>query len=146
LQPNVGFVLGNTSTQSNSAGAQVQYSSSNQYVISLPFESYFATSSITGNNTNGLTTATLFADLRYGGYILSSQYQKTIGIPDRIFQLGQASAGINFAGSFRIGVQYFFGGPNQAYVLANAGGQTTNVNTSIKGFHLVLTYSPKKTD
>ncbi len=59
LQPNVGFVLGNTSTQSNSAGAQVQYSSSNQYVISLPFESYFATSSITGDNTNGLATATL---------------------------------------------------------------------------------------
>jgi hypothetical protein len=145
LQPNVGFVLGNTSTQSNSAGAQVQYSSSNQYVISLPFESYFATSSITGDNTNGLTTATLFADLRYGGYILSPEYQKTIGIPNRIFQLGQASAGINFAGSFRIGVQYFFGGPNQAYVLANASGQTTNVNTSIKGFHFVLTYSPKKT-
>jgi hypothetical protein len=146
LQPSVGFVLGNTSTQSNSAGAQVQYSSSNQYVISLPFESYFATSSITGDNSNGLTTATLFADLRYGGNILSPEYQKTIGIPNRIFQLGQASAGINFAGSFRIGVQYFFGGPKQAYVLANASGQTTNVNTSIKGFHLVLTYSPKKTN
>lgn len=146
LQPSVGFVLGNTSTQGNTAGAQVQYSSSNQYVISLPFESYFATSSITGDNTNGLTTATLFADLRYGANILSPEYQKTIGIPNRIFQLGQASAGINFAGSFRIGVQYFFGGPKQAYVLANASGQTTNVNTSIKGFHMVLTYSPKKTD
>jgi hypothetical protein len=146
LQPSVGFVLGNTSTQSNTAGAQVQYSSSNQYVISLPFESYFATSSITGDSTNGLTTATLFADLRYGANILSPEYQKTIGIPNRIFQLGQASAGINFAGSFRIGVQYFFGGPKQAYVLANASGQTTNVNTSIKGFHMVLTYSPKKTD
>jgi hypothetical protein len=146
LQPSVGFVLGNTSTQSNSSGAQVQYSSSNQYVISLPFESYFATSSITGDNSNGLTTATLFADLRYGGNIVSPEYQKTIGIPNRIFQLGQASAGINFAGSFRIGVQYFFGGPKQAYVLANASGQTTNVNTSIKGFHMVLTYSPKKTN
>jgi hypothetical protein len=146
LQPSIGFVLGNTSTQSNTAGAQVQYSSSNQYVISLPFESYFATSSITGDNSNGLTTATLFADLRYGGNILSPEYQKTIGIPNRIFQLGQASAGINFAGSFRIGVQYFFGGPKQAYVLANASGQTTNVNTSIKGFHMVLTYSPKKTN
>lgn len=146
LQPSVGFVLGNTSSQANAAGAQVSYSSSNQYVISLPFESYFETSSITGDNSNGLTTATLFADLRYGGNILSPEYQKTIGIPDRVFQLGQASAGINFAGSFRIGFQYFFGGPKQAYVLANASGQTSNVNTSIKGFHIVFTYSPKKTN
>jgi hypothetical protein len=144
LQPSVGFVLGNTSSQSNAAGAQVAYSSSNQYVISLPVESYFETSSITGDNSNGLTTATLFADLRYGGNILSPEYQKTIGIPNRIFQLGQASAGINFAGSFRIGFQYFFGGPKQAYVLANANGQTSSVNTSVKGFHMVLTYSPKK--
>jgi len=145
LQPSVGFVLGTTNSQTNATGAQVTSSSSNQYVISLPFESYFETSSITGDNSNGLSTATLFADLRYGGNILSPQYQKTIGIPNRIFQLGQASAGINFAGSFRIGFQYFFGGPNQAYVLANASGQTTNVNTSIKGFHIVFTYSPKKT-
>jgi hypothetical protein len=146
LQPSVGFVLGNTNSQANATGAQVSYSSSNQYVISLPFESYFETSSITGDNSNGLTTATLFADLRYGGNILSPEYQKTIGIPDRVFQLGQASAGINFAGSFRIGFQYFFGGPKQAYVLANASGQTSNVNTSIKGFHIVFTYSPKKTN
>jgi len=145
LQPSVGFVLGSTTSQANGSGAQVTVSSSNQYVISLPFETYFETSSITGDNSNGLSTATLFADLRYGGNILSPQYQKTIGIPNRIFQLGQASAGINFAGSFRIGFQYFFGGPNQAYVLANASGQTTNVNTSIKGFHIVFTYSPKKT-
>jgi len=29
-------------------------------------------------------------------------------------------------------------------VLANANGQTSSVNTSIKGFHIVFTYSPKK--
>lgn len=103
LQPSVGFVLGSTNSQSNANGAQVTYSSSNEYVISLPFESYFETTSITGDNSNGLATATLFADLRYGGNVLSPQYQKTIGIPNRIFQLGQASAGVNFAGSFRIG-------------------------------------------
>lgn len=144
LQPSVGFVLGSTNSQANASGAQVTFSSSNEYVISLPLESYFETTSITGDNSNGLATATLFVDLRYGGNILSPQYQKTIGIPNRIFQLGQASAGVNFAGSFRIGFQYFFGGPNQAYVLANANGQTSSVNTSIKGFHIVFTYSPKK--
>jgi hypothetical protein len=145
FQPNVGFVLGNTSTQTNAAGAQVAYSDTNQYVISLPLESYFQTSSITGDNSNGISTATLFLDLRYGANMLSSQYQKAIGIPNRIFQLGEASAGINFASSFRIGFQYFFGGPNQVYVLANANGQTSTVKTSIRGFHLVFTYSPKKT-
>lgn len=145
LQPSVGIVLGNTSSQSNSSGAQVVYSSSNQYVIVLPVESYFETTSITGDNSNGLSTATLFADVRYGGRVLSPSYAKTVGIPSRVFQLGQASAGVDVAGSFRLGFQYYFGGPRQAYTLATPGGQTSTVDSSIKGFHIVFSYSPKKT-
>lgn len=144
LQPALGFNLANTTSQTTSSGAQLAVSSSTQYFFYVPIESYFQSTSIAGTSTNGLTSATLFADIRYGGEFVSPDYQKTLGVPDRAFQLGEASAGINFAGSFRVGMQYFFGGPNQAYTLINPAGQTTPVNTRIKGFHVVFTFSPPK--
>jgi hypothetical protein len=144
FQPALGFTLSSTSGQTTSSGAQTAISSSSQYMFYLPVESYFSTSSIAGDSSNGLTSATLFVDLRAGQEIVSRDFQKSIGVQNRTFFLGQAAAGVVFEGSFRVGMQYFFG-PKQAYTLTDSSsGQTTNVNTSVKGFHVVFSYSPSK--
>jgi hypothetical protein len=80
-------------------------------------------------------------DVRYGGEIISSDFQKMIGVPNRAFGLLQASAGVDFAGSLRVGMQYF-AGPSEIYTLTNSSGQTGTVNSSVKGFHVVLSFSP----
>jgi hypothetical protein len=144
FQPSLGFNLASTTGSVNkSTGAQTGISSTSQYLVYVPLESYFETSSIAGTASNGWTSATLYADVRFGGEIVSHDFQRMLGVPNRAFVLGQASAGINFASSFRVGMQYFWG-PSQVYTLTNSSGQTGTVNTSIKGFHVVLTFSPQK--
>jgi len=144
LQPSIGFNLASTTSTTNAkTSAQSGISSTNQYLIYLPLESYFETSSITGTTSNGLTSATLYADLRAGGEILSNDYATSIGLKNRSFALVQAAAGIDFAGSIRVGMQYFWG-PSQSYTLTNSAGQTGSVTSGMKGFHVVLSYSTGK--
>lgn len=144
FQPALGFNLASTTgTTNQSTGAQTGISSTSQYLFYLPLESYFETSSLTGTTANGWSSANLYLDLRYGGEIVSRDFQKMIGVPNRVFALAQASAGVDFAGSFRVGMQYFYG-PSQVYTLTSSSGQTGTVSTSVKGFHVVLSYSPAK--
>lgn len=141
--PSLGFNLSSTSSQSNSAaGSQTGITAPNEYLIYIPIESYFSTSSIAGDSSDNTVSASLFVDARAGSEIVSSGFAKSIGVSDRAFFLAQAAAGVDF-GSFRVGLQYFLG-PSQAYTLANSAGQTTSVNTSVKGFHVVFSFSPPK--
>jgi hypothetical protein len=140
--PSLGFNLSNTTGKSTSTGAQQGISSTDQFMFYLPAESYFSTRSIAGDTAVGTVSAAFFMDIRAGEEFVSSGLQQSLALKKENFFLGQASAGVDF-GTFRIGMQYFYG-PDQAYTLADSSGNSTAVKTKMKGFHVVFAYSPSK--
>ena len=133
FSPNVGFnVNGLTSTAT--------VTESTQYAVNLPLEAYYELGSY--ENTGGVSDVQFYLDARYGGELISTALKTAIGVPDRIFQIGQASAGIVFMGNIRLGFQYFIG-PKQSYTVPNASGTgTAPVTGSMSGLHLVVSYNP----
>ena len=131
--PNVGFTV-------NGLTAQNTVTESTQYNVNIPLEAYYEIGSY--DTTNGVKNAVFYISARAGGELVSSALRKAIGTPSRFFALGQASAGIEFMSSIRIGFQYFLG-PHQIYSVPNATGiGTTPMTGSLGGLHLVVSYNP----
>lgn len=133
FSPNIGFNVNGLTTTAT-------VTESTQYAVNLPLEAYYEIGSY--EQTSGVSDVQFYLDARYGGELISSALKTAIGAPDRIFQIGQASAGIVFMGNIRLGLQYFIG-PKQAYTVPNASGTgTTPVTGSMSGLHLVVSYNP----
>ena len=133
--PNLGFNI-------NGFGAQSTITQSTEYSFNFPLEFYAQTKSI-DPSSNGISSAVIFLDLKPGAEVVSSDLAQKIGLTsNRDFFLGQASAGIEFAESFRISFQYIYG-PKQIYQTMNSGSSPTTTLTHIGGFHLAVSFSPQ---
>jgi len=114
---------------------------STEYNVNVPLEVYFQTGSI--EQVANVSSALLYVDVKPAMELVSPAFATAIGLTShRYFMLGQADAGIEFSGSVRVGLQYFFG-PSQVYQVPGAGGSTTT-NAHLGGLHLVVSFNPKK--
>ena len=129
MTPNVGFSL-------NGVSGQNTITETTNYSLNVPLELYGQLNASPASPTQ----ATIYGDVKYGGEWISQPLAQKIGLP-QVFGLGVASAGIEFAKSVRIGMQYYFG-PHQAYCAPNTSGTCTPATASVNGFHLVVSFSP----
>ncbi len=128
--PNVGFTLNGVSDQNT-------ITETTNYSLYVPLRNCTANLMLRSSSP---TQATIYGDVKYGGEWISQPLAQKIGV-GQIFGLGVASAGIEFAKSFRIGMQYYFG-PHQAYCAPNTNGSCTPATSSVNGFHLIVSFSP----
>ena len=130
LVPNLGFDV-------KAFQGQSTITESSEYSLNLPFEMYAQTTSIDTDSP-----AIGFVDFRPSGELISTPLQKKLGIDSRVFFLGEAAIGVEFAQKVRISFQYFVG-PKQVYQDTTASGTATTA-THIGGFHLAVSFAPQK--
>jgi hypothetical protein len=132
--PSVGFMVSGLSGQNT-------ITESTQYNINIPLEFYAQTASI--EQSQGSSNALIYLDVKPAAEIVSPAFATAIGLKsNRYFFLGQASAGLEFYNSVRVGFQYFFG-PSQVYQVPTTTGTVTKTG-KVGGVHLVISFSPPK--
>jgi hypothetical protein len=136
--PNVGFMV-------NGSSGQNTITQSTEYNINVPLEFFAETTSIQpqGSSNAQSGNVVMYLDVRPAAEIVSSDFASAIGLKsNRYFFLGQASAGLSFNKSMRVGFQYYFG-PSQVYQVPSTTGTTTKTG-KVGGVHLVVSFSPNK--
>lgn len=135
FSPGIGFNI-------NGFTGQTTITDSSEYNLNFPFELYAQTKSIDPSNTG--TGSVLFVDLRPAAEVISPALATKIGlVGSRGFFLGQAAAGIEFAQSIRLSLQYIYG-PEQVYQATSSTGSPATTKSRISGFHLAVSFSPQK--
>jgi hypothetical protein len=98
--PNVGFMVSGLSGQNT-------ITQSTQYNVNVPLEFYAQTASI--EQSQGTSAALIYLDVKPAAEVVSQAFASAIGLKsNRYFFLGQASAGLEFYNSVRVGFQYYF--------------------------------------
>jgi hypothetical protein len=128
--PNVGFMI-------NGISGQNTITNVTNYSFNFPLDLYGELESM---NIANQVPAVIYGDVKYGGEAISQQLSQAIGTA-RVFGIGVASFGIQFANSVRVGGQYYFG-PKQAYCLPTTTGGCTSEGSNINGFHFVVSFTP----
>lgn len=134
--PNIGFDI-------NGFSGQNTITESTEYGFNFPVEFYGQLMSI-DKDANNLPKATIFLDAREGMDVISSVMATDIGLKgSRVFQLGQASAGVSLSGGVQLSFQYFYG-PSGVYQAVNSSGTVTTNSTNFRGLHVAVSFSPQK--
>ncbi len=134
--PNIGFMV-------NGSSGQNTITQSTQYNVNVPLEFYAETTSVQPQGSTQSGNVVMYLDVKPAVEIVSPAFASAIGLTsNRYFFLGQASAGLSFNKSMRVGFQYYFG-PSQVYQVPSTTGTTTKTG-KVGGVHLVVTFSPNK--